>query len=214
MFGRLELLDAGGRERVRVDFIDGEPRIVADALLQDRSDSASFAAARALAPGAIHVSPFELDTAHGVLVRPFRPVIRVAVPIHDTEGRLAGVLVASYLGQLVIDGIDGRVGAEDADGHLVSADGYWLHTDDVDREWLSQRQPGSEPSFARDLPDVWAAMTARPNGRFTDGTGMYVYTQVRPLDRLIADGTLESSAALGGHPDAAGRRRGGARPGA
>ena len=92
---RLIGMEGDGREIVRVDraAADDTPHIVPEAGLQAKGDRTYVRAALVAAPGAIYVSPVELNMEFGALEVPHVPVVRVATPVHDAAGRPFGILI-------------------------------------------------------------------------------------------------------------------------
>jgi PAS domain S-box-containing protein len=85
----------GGREIIRVDRSgpDGTIRIVPDAELQRKGDRDYFMRAIRLSGEGVYVSPVELNQENGAIEVPHVPVLRVAAPIMDLDGRPFGAIV-------------------------------------------------------------------------------------------------------------------------
>jgi len=90
---RLIGLADGGRELVGVDRVGDGVKVVPEAALQKKGDRGYFKEAIRLAPGAIMVSPIELNLERGAVETPHLPVMRVATPIHAADGEVFGIAV-------------------------------------------------------------------------------------------------------------------------
>jgi len=83
-----------GREILRVDRSGANDtiRIVPAAELQHQGDRDYFRQAVRLRLGEVYVSPIDLNQEHGAIEVPYRPVIRVAAPVHAPDGRIFGII--------------------------------------------------------------------------------------------------------------------------
>ena len=95
---QLRLLDARGREVVRVERRGRRIVQVADSALQDKAHRDYVRRALRLHSGVVYVSPLDVNVEHGRIERPYRPMIRFAAIIGDGRGERAGLLVANFLG--------------------------------------------------------------------------------------------------------------------
>ncbi|MBI1367016.1 MAG: response regulator [Planctomycetes bacterium] len=92
---RLISADGEGREIVRVDrqVAGDEPRVTPDDELQAKGSRPYFKETVALKPGALYISPIELNRERGRIVDPPMPVLRTATPVTDETGAIAGIIV-------------------------------------------------------------------------------------------------------------------------
>jgi len=135
---QVRVIDQRGREIVRADFDGTRHFLVPGAALQDKSDRYYFREAMATPPGAIYVSPMDLNVEGGVVERPHKPVVRYAVTLRNEAGAPRGVVVVN----LYASDILGRVlalGQEMGEVSLASSAGDYLSRS----QWL--RAP---PAFA------------------------------------------------------------------
>ena len=118
----------GGLELVRVerDHRDGDIRVATR--LQRTGDRHYVARAAALPPGQIYLSAIELNREFGAIQTPYTPVLRAALPIHDSHsGRPFAVLVVNLRADYFFDAL--RAMKSDAlQLALTNSDGeYLLH---------------------------------------------------------------------------------------
>ncbi|MBF4694946.1 EAL domain-containing protein [Fusibacter ferrireducens] len=76
---QLRYIDLSGQEIARVDQIEGHVIAIKD--LQDKSERYYFKSAAQLAEDQMYISNFDLNVEHGVIVFPYQPVIRFAIPV-------------------------------------------------------------------------------------------------------------------------------------
>ncbi|AHF05568.1 hypothetical protein MARPU_11865 [Marichromatium purpuratum 984] len=178
-FDQLRWIGNDGRERMRVDWIDGQPRAIAAARLQDKSGRPYFQVASALPSGGIHVSRLDLNIEHGIIERPLKPVYRVAMPVFSDTGERRGILIANYLGAPLLAAVVAAVGEDGARLMLIDQDGAWLRSPDPVDEWGFAL--GTQISLGARYPDVWAAVETSPRGQRRDKSGLWTWETLVPL---------------------------------
>ncbi len=178
-YDQIRYLDLHGREAVRINFNDGDPRIVPEPQLQDKSSRYYAAAALPLSRGEIYLSPLDLNVEEGRIEQPLKPMLRFATPLYNSAGSKRGLLVLNYFGQRLIDNFI-LAAANIADHiHLVNGEGYWLHSPDPDDEWGFMFGHGR--SLRTRFPSAWELMGQADNGQFETASGLFSYAGVQPL---------------------------------
>ncbi len=205
LYDQIRYLDTQGREAVRVNFDQGEPRIVAAHQLQDKSSRYYTEEAMGLPRCGIYLSPLDLNVEDGEVERPLKPMLRFATPLFDAVGRRRGLLVLNYFGQLLIDRFV-QAAANIADHvHLLNDRGYWLHSPQPGDAWAFMF--GQETSFAARYPEVWRTLTAEGQGQVEGPAGLFTFTSLRPLEvALQAAGAVGAGPGPVGDPPAPGPR--------
>ncbi len=179
IYDQVRLLDTAGRERVRVDFSGGQAHVVTPAKLQDKAARYYFRAAARLKAGQIYVSPLDLNVEHGRIEQPFKPVIRVATPVADREGRLRGVVVLNYLARMILERFAAVMAGGAGQPMMVNAEGYWLYAPERADTWGFMLGHGR--SFAARYPAAWERIHALDAGRVHTPDGSFAFTSVRPV---------------------------------
>lgn len=90
---QLRYLDATGQEIVRLEVENGRPKVIPVGELQDKSNRYYVSETLKAEPGAIYVSPMDLNVEHGTVQIPHRPVVRYGTPITSDVGERVGALV-------------------------------------------------------------------------------------------------------------------------
>ena len=124
LYDQIRFIDVTGMERVRVNYNYGDPVIVDEADLQNKSDRYYFTETIKLTDGEIFASPLDLNVENGVIEEPYKPMIRFATPIYCDVGELKGIVVANYLGENMIELIDLTI-ADTKIFTLLNDEGYW-----------------------------------------------------------------------------------------
>lgn len=184
LYGQIRYIDRSGHERVRINYDRGRAEAVPGDQLQDKSDRYYVKEALPLAAGRIYVSPIDLNVEHGEVERPFKPILRIATPLHDDVGDPAGLLLFNYLAEPMLNRFALHRGErnEIATHMVLNTEGYWLHAEDPTREWGFMF--GREQTFASEHPRLWEEMGQRERGRGEDFDGVYLFNTIDP-GRLI-----------------------------
>lgn len=179
IFNQIRWIDQSGNERVRVDFVDGHAQVLPSQALQDKSKREYYLQASRAPVGAIFVSPLELNIEHEEIERPFKPVIRMAMPVADSLDRRQGVIIINYCGQCLLDAFELAVGDKSDRLLLLNRDGYWLRGLSREVEWgFMLNQP---TSLANLDPALWAAISRNVSGGKITSQGLWSWNRINPL---------------------------------
>jgi hypothetical protein len=76
-YDQIRFPDETGMERIRINFGQGRPYIVADDKLQNKAKRYYFADAITLEPGRVFMSPFDLNIESGQIEHPLKPIFNL-----------------------------------------------------------------------------------------------------------------------------------------
>ncbi|HCD14162.1 MAG TPA: hypothetical protein DEQ41_10540 [Shewanella sp.] len=164
-----------GVERVRVDYIDNQRRVVAADALQDKSSRYYVIEAKRLASGAVYYSPFDLNIEAGKIEIPYRPTLRAATKVMDSNGKALGLALLNLDGSGLLERL-----RQSGKTMLLNAEGYWLLSTLGHREWGFMFD-APEQRLAVIHPEVWRRIQEEPQGQFIDETGMWTFSRVAPI---------------------------------
>ena len=179
-FDQIRWIDENGDERISVNHNNGIPVSVPSYALQNKADRYYFTETMALSESEYFISPFDLNFENGRIENPVKPMIRLAKPLFDRNGRNHGILLLNYLGQNLIDAFVRAIPSETENAWLVNADGYCLKGPSSDVEWgfmVGQ----SQNSIAAKYPNAWSKIGARDAGQFEDADGLWTFETVYPI---------------------------------
>lgn len=172
-YDQIRILDLSGMEVMRVEYNDKVPICIPDAELQDKSDRYYAQEAAKLRRGRIYVSPLDVNHEGGVPEIPFKPTIRFAIGLYDSQGDRKGSLLINYNMQQYLDILRNSSANEQADFMLVNSSGYWVMHPDREYEW-GQYVPGhKEQNFAMLYPKAWEKISETKQGKFSIGDEVY-----------------------------------------
>lgn len=179
-YDQIRVLGPDGMERIRVNYHQGQPRIVPPAELQDKSDRYYFVQTRQLEPGQIYISPLDLNVEGGRLEVPHKPTIRLGRPVYDSGGRVLGYVVINYLAANILDRLDQPVVATTGRMVLLNQDGYWLRGRTPDEEWGFMFTAREDRTLARQDPRLWAIMSEFERDQVVHRGGLVTFRKVQP----------------------------------
>ena len=195
LFDQIRCLDSSGLEVVRVNYNFGEPTVVPVDQLQNKRDRYYFQDTIQFDRDDVYLSRFDLNMEHGDIEIPFKPVLRMATPIFDREGRKAGVLVLNYLGEKLIQKIVESSSAASGLAMLINREGFWLHGLKPDDEWGFML--GNDRVFDNEYPEAWEQMASHSQGQFITKHGLFTFKEISLLPSRKRAGNDDTQPAVG-----------------
>jgi PAS domain S-box-containing protein len=185
LYDKVRWVDQDGMERVRVNNVAGKSDIVPADKLQNLADNYFFRDTMRLKPGQYFISPLDLNIENGKIEMPHKPVLRLATPVQDQNGKPRGILIINLGAQRILDSFtESLVGARDH-AMLLNSAGVWLVSPNQDDVFKPER------TLARVNPPAWKAISSIPSGQVETGSGLWTWSTAYPLkindDRAIAD---------------------------
>jgi PAS domain S-box-containing protein len=190
-YAQFRVLGADGKEIVRVDRAgpDGSIRIVPDSELQTKSGRPYFAETIRLASGEVYISPIELNRDGTGQKTSLVPVLRVATPLHASDGMPFGILVIDIDLRPVFDWLR-KEAPPSGNMYVANERGDYLVHPDRAREFAFEF--GQPVRWQDEFPQLAVALKAAQSGVhvFSDEDGVRL---VSALDSVrLADGPLVS----------------------
>lgn len=188
-YNKIRWIDETGMERVRIDFRDGQPSIAPTEQLQNKKGSDDFTEVSKLKPGEIHVSPLDLNTQHGQIETPYKPILRIGTPVTNSHGNKRGIIVIDYLGSQMIARFNSATLASGNHTMLLNHDGYYLKSPHPEDEWgfMLKRD---DLSVAQSHPAAWQRISKEDQGQFLDTDGLWTFDTVYPLKNFSGNEAL------------------------
>jgi len=178
-YSKLRLIDADGKEVLRITSLDGRVSVTDQDQLENKSDRFYFTGSVRLSPGKVYVSPMQLEYENRQVITPHLPIIRIATPVFDARTRRLGVLVVTVDANELLARIGVRNDGSINQNMLLNSEGYWLKSVNRDDEWgFMFDRPAT---LGAKFPDAWAKIAAAKYGQFEDGSGLWNFETVYPL---------------------------------
>jgi len=159
-YGQLRILDASGREIVRVDRTPTGARLVPSQDLQQKGNRYYFREAIRDGWGQVYVSPLDLNVEHGQVERPPKPTMRFATPLYDSLGVKRGVLVLNVLAAPILQELRQLGRSSRGRFWLVNRDGYPLLAPSAHDEFGFMFPGSGANSLAVLAPQLWSWLRA------------------------------------------------------
>lgn len=180
VYDQIRFIDASGMERIRING-GSAPAIVAQTDLQNKGSRYYFRDTLKLSPGQVFVSPLDLNVENGRVEHPLKPVIRFGMPVQGVDGSRKGVVILNYLGGKLLADLDQAAGPGAGTAMMLNEAGYWAKGMHPEDEWGFMFADRKNRTMAIRHPAAWGRITARGQGQFSDESGLYTFTTVRPL---------------------------------
>lgn len=180
IYDQIRWIDEKGMERVRVDYVDGRAVVVTGAKLQNKGSRYYVTETLKLKPGGVFISPLDLNIEQDKIELPYKPMLRVATPIVDSQGNQRGIVVLNYHGRLMLDAFGDMVTPIVDHIMLLNSEGYWLKSPKVADEWgfMFNR---ADLSLAVQSPSAWARVRSDNAGQLESPDGLWTWQSVYPL---------------------------------
>lgn len=174
-YHQLRYINNNGQEVVRVNFDGEKPSRVPVAQLQNKEHRHYFQKTIKLNKNQVYVSKLDLNIEHHQIERPYRPVIRFAIPVFDNEGNKSGILILNYLGEKLLKQFEVNNRSNEGHLYLLNDDGYYLYSDTPEQTWGFQIK--GRPRFQENFSE-WNAISQNRTGQLVSSHGLLTYAAV------------------------------------
>jgi diguanylate cyclase (GGDEF)-like protein/PAS domain S-box-containing protein len=177
IYDQLRLLDIDGKEILRINLTPTGAVAIPREQLQNKAKRYYFREAMTLPPGEIYLSPLDLNIENGMIEQPIKPMLRIGIPVTDTDGGKLGLLILNYLAANIMHEIDAHNVLTDSHNLLLNQQGYYLHGVASDREWLFMYPEHDQNvgRFSTDYPDVWRHINRVGQDQLVTPQGIFAY---------------------------------------
>lgn len=125
-YDQLRLLDASGREIIRIQQVeDGAPTVVDGYALQDKSDRYYFKESLQLGHSQVYISRIDLNEEYGEIELPYKPVIRVSSAV-IVSGKVVGIVIVNLKAKLMLDKLTRFYTLANSSRQLLDSEGHWI----------------------------------------------------------------------------------------
>ena len=180
-YDKIRWIDETGMERLRVNYATPAPFRVTDNELQNKRERYFFSDTFKLKKGEIFVSPLDLNVELDEIELPYKPTIRLGMPVFDSNGNKRGILLINYLATDLLSLFGKSFPKEQHTGWLINQDGFWLRGPAVEDEFAFMFGR-TEKTMAKRYPQAWEKITAAEEGQFETAEGLWTFDTVIPLD--------------------------------
>ena len=187
IYDHIVLLNAEGKEVVRVNYGTAGAYAAGAEDLLDQSESTVFRAAVPLGQGQVWVSAMFLNIENGAVEEPIKPMICLATPYYGANGKLAGVIVLNYLARDMLTQVERVASTSHNELYLLNDDGYWVYnSSDRGREWAFMYPDRTDDSFAARFSPEWKQIAGGDKDGFVTGSGYFYAADVFKNNEFLA----------------------------
>lgn len=182
IYDQLRLVGADGHELCRVNWNSGNPLIVSQEELQDKSHRYYYKTLITLQKDEIFISRFDLNVENGEVETPRKPMIRFATAVYDQAGVKRGFIILNYLGTHLLGELSNLDKNSSGQILLLNREGFYLRGLVAEDEWGFMFQEKQHVNFPSHFPAEWDRIAGQPNGQFLTQNGLFSFSSIAPLE--------------------------------
>ena len=181
LYDQIIYIDLNGREKIRVNFSNGNVEAIKKEYLQDQSGSYFFTNSITLDRGEIFISKLDLNIEHGEKEFTYKPLICLATPVFDESGNKKGIVILNCRAKKLLDDINYYADSELGMLMICDSDGYWLLSPVFDANWGFTPGKIKDQNFKVRYPEEWTIIDRNRNLQFETRNGFFICSKIFPL---------------------------------
>lgn len=181
LYDQIRYIDNNGKEKIKVNYNDGNAEATENHDLQDKSKDYQFINSISLGRGEIFVSKLEFNIEQGVIRPTYRPVICLATPVFDDSGNKKGIVILNCRAKKILDDINYYADSELGMLMLCDYDGYWLLSPVFDSDWGLTPGERKDLNFKVRYPEEWRMIEKKGNAQIETLNGFFTFSKIFPL---------------------------------
>lgn len=143
---RFIVFDEHGSERIRVEQVTGNVRVVSRSKMQGKASRDYYQFALQLNPGEKYISSINLNREWGKIQYPYKPTYRVARAVFDENNKAIGFLIVNVSVLALLDNF-----------RAMLAPGYEFFLLNEKGGFIQHQNPEKDFGFELNAQDVWSA---------------------------------------------------------
>lgn len=183
--------DKSAMELVRVDRVAGNIEVVSPEQLQSKRASEYAQKSAALSEGEIYMSRISLNKEYGKLDYPYRPMLRLSLPIFDDSGKRFGFLIVNINTLPLFSSLSNTLDSPNF-LMLTDSDGFFLITPDEQYQYSRDLSPEFNWSSVFSVTENISHRFSQIRYRNKEGDVFYVLDQKVTLNDDVDGGFLQA----------------------
>lgn len=183
-YTQLRYLDTLGMEVFRVNQKNGNMSFSSHQDLQNKASRYYFREGIKLNQGEVYISPFDLNLENGKIEKPYRPMIRICIPVFNPAGEKTGLDVLNYDGTALLNRYREASHNTLGSDYLINKDGYFLSAPDSAMMWGFMFQNETDNHLKKQFPRDFASIDSLSEGQFESPRGLFTVSKVYPIASL------------------------------
>jgi diguanylate cyclase (GGDEF)-like protein len=174
-YDKLRFIDAGGMEKLRVDYNTTGAISIPEYQLQDKSERYFFREALSVSKNQVYISNIDLNIDNEMVEDPIVPTLRLASPVYTSSGNFAGMIMINYELTEMLSSFSQFAQSSSSDSYWLNQDGYYLYNEpEPNRSWGFMYEDRQEDTFAIDEPEIWQQINEGSSSVITTSKGVYI----------------------------------------
>ncbi|HEY9706509.1 MAG TPA: cache domain-containing protein, partial [Allocoleopsis sp.] len=177
-YDQLLYIDENGNELVKVIGENGNIKNLPSSQLQNKAQTEYFQKAMKLRSGEVYISPISLYRENNQIQKPYKPIIRYATPIYNSQGKIRGMLVANVLADAFLNTTKEQ--NSNMRVLIVNEQGYYLQHPEEKKRWGFDL--GNNETISKDYSEEIAKKILTESKVFigTDKENLLSFAQIYP----------------------------------
>jgi len=186
-YAQIRVLNKQGNEVIRVHRNDLKVEIIPQQQLQDKSDRYYYKESIKLKVGEVYISPLDLNVEQGRIELPLSPMIRLATPILDKEGKKAGVIIINLCGDYLLSKLQSLIEKSFGKVMLLNSESYWLFGGESKMNWAFMFDDKLTMNFQHEHPDIWEKIIHMQSGKIQNKLKTVIVKHIEFYPKSIID---------------------------
>ncbi|MBF0266793.1 MAG: EAL domain-containing protein, partial [Gammaproteobacteria bacterium] len=186
-------IDNNGLEKIRINYNNGNVKNVPYDKLQNRIDSEYFKQVITLDDGQIYVSPIDLGHENSKSTLNDKQIIRIAMPVYDSNDQNKGILLLNFKTRHLIDNIKVTLSENIQHFYLVNEQGFWLFNPYLYFDFDQNYPIHNSSNLKLKYPHSWEQISKNKFGQFINDKGLWSFIRVQPIQMLNANSTNKNT---------------------
>ncbi len=182
IYSQIRLLELDGTEDVKI-VLEGANKAYSSKNTENKSYRDYWKDLISLNQGEIYISNFDLNIENNKVEVPYKPVIRIAMPVF-IDGEKKAIVAINYDGSRYIDYLDSYKADVYGDLFVVDNAGHWIKNPNKAMEWGNAlNQNTNIKTLSPELYDGFS----KDEGNFYLNGDLYVYKKIIPFDNISSE---------------------------
>jgi signal transduction histidine kinase len=181
VYDQIRFIGNNGMELIRVNLNNGKPYAVTDKKLQNKNDRYYFRLISQMEKNHIYISALDLNIEQNEVETPYKPMLRLGMPVFNTSGNKIGLVIVNYLANNFLTLIAETGQINPGEFMLLNDTGYWLKSKNPDDEWGFMFSNRLNRRFANKYEAEWRKIKEMESGQFENLAGVFTFETVYPF---------------------------------
>ena len=188
VYDQIRYIDNEGNEKIRINYSKDGSYEVDKGNLQNKKNRYYFIETTKLKENSVYISPLDLNIEGDQVEMPYKPMLRIAMPVFDERKLPIGIIILNFNAEHVLKKF--REIAKSAKGEvlLINSNGYSLSSSNPENDWNFMFDgKKKDASFKKNYTNEWNYILKGEGQKKIDGN-LITAKSVNIID-LLKEGT-------------------------